>query len=143
MNYIAKPIYAAFVLAAKLGEMQLLAECDNPNIHTIATKTSAGYAVMMSYSNDCLTEDLPEIIEKVKFAEDLTGKMLQVYCIDRSTTNSYRLFERNGVEVPSEEEVKELRKEGKVKPILEQRITDREPLSFKFTANATYLITVS
>ena len=46
-------------------------------------------------------------------------------------------------EVPSEEEVKELRKEGKVKPILEQRITDREPLSFKFTANATYLITVS
>ena len=67
MNYIAKPIYAAFVLASKLGKRLLGTECDNPNIYTIATKTSDdGYAVLMAYCNDYLTEELPETVEKVE-----------------------------------------------------------------------------
>ena len=74
MNYIAKPIYTAFVLASKLGKRLLRTECDNPNIYTIATKTSDdGYAVLMAYCNDYLTEELPETVEKVEFAQNLDG----------------------------------------------------------------------
>lgn len=144
MNYIAKPIYAAFVLASKLGRKLLRAQCDNPNIYTIATQTlDDGYAVLMSYCNDCLTEELPQTMEWVEFTQDLTGKRFQIYCIDKKNTNSYRLYERKGIETPSEEEIKELREAGKLKPILDFQMTDGEPLSLTFTANSTYLILVS
>ena len=67
--------------------------------------------------------------------------MITVWCIDKNTTNPYRLYEKMGISTPNDEEVKLLREEGRLKPDKVQNGSD--PLTLKLTANTTYLITVT
>ncbi len=142
LNFFAKPIYNAYVLASKLGSGLLTAASDDSNISIVPTKKDNGdYAVLLSYSSMHFEEDIPDKEETVVFAEDIKDKTVTVWCIDRSTTNPYRLYEKMGVKTPSNEEVKLLREEGRLKPIKVQN--GSEPLILKLTANATFLITVT
>ena len=142
LNFIAKPIYNAYVLASKLGTGLLAAISDDTNISIVPTKIENGdYAVILSYSSMHFEEDIPDKEEAVVFEEDIKDKTVTVWCIDRNTTNPYRLYEKNGISTPDNEEVKLLREEGRLKPVKVQN--GSEPLTLKLTANATYLILVT
>lgn len=144
MNFIAKPIYNAHIMASKLGESLLQVDCDTENVCVIPTRIADGdYAVLLTYSSDTFEEDLPAIEETVEFAEDITGKKVTVYGIDKKTTNPYRLSERKGMTNPSQEEIKELREEGRLKPIADYIHDGTKALTLSMTANATFLITVT
>lgn len=141
LNYIAKPIYNAYVLASKLGEELLQVECDNENVFCTATKTEDGFAVLLTYSDELLTDSLPPVTESMTFGKDISGKKVTVWCIDRETTNPYRLYEKMGIGNPTAEELTLLRKEGRLKPISEF-VSQGEAIVLKLTANCTYLVEV-
>ena len=141
LNFIAKPIYNAHILASKLGEDLLTADCGE-NIFVLPTKDKNGnYAVMISYSSEHFEKDIPEITEEVTFAEDIADKTVTVYCIDKNNTNPYRMWERAGKPEMTEDMLKALREEGKLKPMKIQKGDD--PLVLSLTPNCTYLITVT
>ena len=141
LNFIAKPIYNAHILASKLGEDLLTADCGE-NIFVLPTKDKNGnYAVMISYSSEYFEKDIPEITEEVTFAEDIADKTVTVYCIDKNNTNPYRMWERAGKPEMTEDMLKALREEGKLKPVKIQKGDD--PLVLSLTPNCTYLITVT
>lgn len=141
LNFIAKPIYNAHILASKLGEDLLEAKCGD-NIFALPTKNEHGdYAVMLSYSSEHFEYDLPKIREEVRFAEDISNKTVTIYCIDQSHTNPYRMWERAGEPEMTKELLQALREEGKLKPLRLQK--GSEPIVLTLTANCTYLITVT
>lgn len=140
LNFIKKPIYNAYVLASKLGEELVSSEPDDKNISIIPTKTSnGGYAILLSYSSEHFEDNLPVLEQKVVFEEDISDKTVTVYCIDKEHTNPYRLYQKLDMGEPSNEELKVLREEGKLKPLYVQR--GSEPLELHLTSNCVYLIT--
>ena len=142
LNFIKKPIYNAFVLASKLGEDLLTAEAEDENMFVVPTKNDCGdYAVLLSYSSENFEEDIPSKQELVCFDEELRDKTVTVFCIDKNTTNPYRLYEKMGVEEPDQQQLAQLREEGNLKPVAIQK--GDQPLTLNLTANAVYLITVT
>ena len=142
LNFIAKPIYNAYVLASKLGKELLDVKADNDCLFVTATKKNDGYALLLTYSNEFLSEDLPEIKEKLTFNEDICGKKVSVWCIDRETTNPYRLYQRLGIGEPNADEIALLRREGTLKTV-EEFVADGEPISLKLSANCTYFVEIN
>lgn len=142
LNFIKKPIYNAHVLASKLFDKLLKVECGNGDIAVIPTKNENGeYAVLFSYASEYFEEDIPEIMESISFEEDIKDKVVRVWKIDKETTNPYRLYQKWGVEALTLEQLKLLREEGKLKPVLVQ--TGKEKLDLLLSANGAYLITVT
>lgn len=143
LNFIAKPIYNAHLLASRLGTDLVEGKSDDENVAVIPTKTEDGYGVLVSYAGENFEEDVPDIYEAVAFAEDITGKTVTVYCIDRSTTNPYRLFEKMGSpEPPDEEQISRLREAGQLRPVSQYVAASNclEPICLR--ANSLCLITV-
>lgn len=142
LNFITKPIYNAYILASKLGENLLAAETTDEHIAVIPTRQDNGnYAVLLSYSSENFEADLPALDEPVVFAGEIADKAVTVWCIDKTHTNPYRLYQRMDKETPTEEDLRCLREEGRLKPVAIQ--SGREPLTLNLTANCTYLITVT
>ena len=80
--------------------------------------------------------------EELSFAEDITGKTVTVYCIDKTHTNPYRLYQRMGIEKePDEKELKLLKKEGKLVPVCSY-VSDGSPIKLELTANSTHLVLI-
>ncbi len=141
LNFFAKPIYNAYVLASKLFRNLLEVNTDNQNIFVIPTKNENNkYAVLLTYSSEYFEEDLPQISEEIKFDANIAGKKVTVFCIDNNNTNPYRLYQKKGITKLSEQDVKELREEGNIKPIAEYTATDK--INLDLTANSVYLITI-
>jgi len=144
LNFIAKPIYNAYILASKLGNELLAAQVTNENVFTIPTKNENGdYAVLLTYCAEDFDEELVGVEERIEFSEDITGKKITVWCIDRDNVNPYRLYQKMGIEAPSGEDVKILREEGRLKPAIEYVCKGSDTLTLKLTANCTYLVTVN
>jgi len=141
LNFFAKPIYNAYVLASKLYEGLVSYEADE-NIFVVPTKNDDGdYAVLLTYCGEKFSEELPEKEETISFEESLVGKSVTVYCIDKNTTNPYRLYKKNGYsDNLTDEQIKILREEGKIKPVVV--FNAEEEIKLKLTANCTYLIEV-
>lgn len=143
LNYIAKPIYNSFVLAAKLNENILNSTVDNKNIFVVPTADeNKNLSVLVSYSNDDFNENLPEMEETVAFDENIIGKKVTVWCIDKEHTNTYRAYQKMGVDIPSDEQITLLREEGRLKPITQYTAKENEKIPLKLTANSVFLITV-
>ena len=141
LNFIAKPIYNAHLLASKLEDNLLATECGE-NIFVLPTKNESGdLSVMVSYSSEYFEDILPEIDEQLVFADDISDKTVTVYCIDKTNTNPYREWERLGFPEMTDDMIKALREEGKPKPVKVQ--SGSKPLILKLTSNCTYLITVT
>ena len=141
LNFIAKPIYNAYILASKLNENILEYESDNKNLCVIPTRDEKGnYAVLMSYSSECFSEEISDIVENITFAENIKDKQVTIWCIDKETTNPYRLYEKLKINNPNTEEISMLQEEGKLKPVFLQ--SGAEKISLKFSPNSTYLITI-
>ncbi|MBQ9112561.1 MAG: hypothetical protein IJY08_03170 [Clostridia bacterium] len=144
LNFIAKPIYNAYILASRLGEYLLDAEVENKNLFVIPTKNDQGdYAVLLSYSSDNFEQTLPDREETVSFIENISGRKITVWRIDKNTTNPYRLYQKMGIGTPCEEDLKLLREEGRLKPVQEYIRKGTDSINLKLTANCTYLITIT
>ena len=140
LNFIAKPIYNAYVLSAKLGENILEKECDK-NEYVLPTKTEKGdYVVMISYSSDNFEEDIPTKEESVSFESNIDDKTVTIWCIDKNTTNPYRVYKKMGKSELSYDDIKILKEEGTLKPIKVQK--GSEKITITLGANSTYLIEV-
>ena len=141
LNFFAKPIYNAHVLASKLHENLLTAESECDNLFVIPTKDDNGnFAALLTYSSDYFEEDIPEKEEQITFDTDISGKKITVYLIDKNTTNPYRLYQKKGITEPSFEDIKELHEEGNIKPVAQYDAL--EPVTLRLTANSVYLVTV-
>ena len=142
LNHFAKPIYNAHLMASRLKNLLLYLDCSRENVFVIPTKDSDGaHSVMLTYCSQNFEEDIPPCEEELSFEDELLGKRLLVYCIDKETTNPYRLAEKMGVRYPNDEEKKILREEGRLKPIRDIEY-DGKPIKIKLTPNSTYLIQV-
>lgn len=144
LNFIAKPIYNAFLLAKKLHGGLVECSADRENVHVVPTRNEKGaYSVMLSYSSEYFEEEIPDVEETLSFAEDLSGKNVTLWCIDRNTTNPYRLFQREGISsTPTREEIARLREEGRLKPVLQYRADSSSLRPISLTPNSVYLVTV-
>lgn len=141
MNFFAKPIYNAYILAAKLYDGLLDYKCENENIYAVPTKNEKGdLALLLTYCTPKHERVLPEILEEVSFGDDLKGKKITVYCIDQTTTNPYTLYKKLGITEMTDEYIKILREEGNIKPISEFVYSDDSKISLKLTSNAVYLV---
>ncbi|MBR6748088.1 MAG: hypothetical protein IKM07_04055 [Clostridia bacterium] len=141
LNFIAKPIYNAYILSAALHE-NLLASEYGSNLFVVPTKDDQGnFAALISYSSGIFDENLPAISETVVLPEEFRGKTVTVWCIDRNTTNPYRLYQKMGIDQPGEDDLRVLREEGRLKPVLIQSAS--EPLTLELTANSVFLITAA
>ena len=141
LNFIAKPIYSAYVLGSRLHRGLLSYECDNDKIFVVPTRSDDGkYSVFMTYSDDGFAENLPETEQELVFDESLIGKKATVWCIDKHNNNPYRMYERMGKPEMTDELIRTLKKEGNVKPTAEFEI--KENIKLRFEANAVYLVEI-
>ncbi|MBR2044075.1 MAG: hypothetical protein IJ946_07025 [Clostridia bacterium] len=141
LNFIAKPIYNAYLMSSRLFTNFLKYDGADENTFVLPTTDENGkYSIMLTYCSKYFKEDIPEKQETLVLPDEVKGKKVTVYCIDKENTNPYRLYQRNGYgENMSEEEIKILRKEGKIKPIKEFTAQSTE-INLKLTANCVYLI---
>ncbi len=142
LNFIAKPIYNVHLMTSKMRDLLVESKADNKYVFTFSTKDDKGnYSTLLTYCSEDFKEDIPDITEEITFAEDISNKTVTIWCIDKNTTNPYRMWEREGKPEMTDEMLKTLREEGKLKPLKIQ--IGSEALTLKLTANATYLITVT
>ncbi len=142
LNFIKKPIYNAYILLGKLGEDLLSAKSDRENVFCVPTRREDGsLSVLVSYSSEYFEENIPDVTETLCFDEEIKGKRVTVWCIDKTHTTPYRLYQKMGLETPNEEELRALRAEGIMKPFSEFIATE-EAITLPLTANATFLVTV-
>ncbi len=143
LNFIAKPIYNAHLMTSKMEELLVGSRTENENIFAVSTKSETGdYSTLLTYCSQYFEEDLPDRTEELSFGEDITGKTVTVYCIDKTHTNPYRLYQKMGIAgEPNAEEIKLLKEEGRLKPLCSY-ISDGAPVKIDLTANCTYLILV-
>ena len=142
LNFIAKPIYNAYLLSSKLYTNILSIEKDNDNLFVIPTADGNGkLSIMMTYCSEFFKEDKEEKEELITLPVAAIGKKITIWCIDKEHTNPYRLFKKNRYgENMSNDELDILRKEGLIKPIKEFT-ANTDKISLRLTANCTYLIT--
>ncbi|MBR2353996.1 MAG: hypothetical protein IKA76_05800 [Clostridia bacterium] len=143
LNFIAKPIYNAHLMTSKMEELLVESRTDNENVFAVSTKNESGcYSTLLTYCSRYFEENLPSITEEISYAEDLKGKTVTVYCIDKTHTNPYRLFQRMNIEnEPNEKQLKALKEEGKLKPI-DSFVSDGSAVKLDLTPNCTYLVLI-
>ena len=116
-------------------------ECENDKIYTVPTKSDDGkYSILMTYTGDGFTKDLPEITQELVFEENIKDRKAVVWCIDKENCNPYRMYERMGMPEMTAELVKTLKAEGNIKPLCEFTVDDN--IRLKFTANCVYLVEI-
>jgi len=141
LNFFAKPIYNAFVLAAKLKGKLLGFSTDNEYLKVIPTKSIDGeMAILIGYSEKNFREDIKDTVQKITFEEDIIGKKVTLYRIDKNTTNPYRLYQKMGKTELDEEDVKVLRAEGELIP--ESFVATENFVELSLSANAVLLLLV-
>ena len=142
LNFFAKPIYNAYVLAGRLHSGLLDVTCDSKNVYTVPTKDEKGnIAVLVSYSGQRFEEDIEDLSETVSFDEDIVGKKVTVWCIDRDTTNPYSKWKKLGEPEMTGDMIKLLREESKLKPISEF-VAKTNSVELNLTANCVYLVEI-
>ncbi len=143
LDFISKPIYNCYILASGLYENLLDYTAENEKVAVIPTRDEKGdIAVLLSYADKYFTDETETVTETLTFSEDISGKKVTVWCIDKEHTNPYRKFMKNGMTEPiTDEEKALLREEGKLKPIFEGGA--EKGIDLHLTPNSTYLITVS
>lgn len=142
LNFITKPIYNAHLMTSKMGDLLVQSKADNEHIFAVSTKDEkGGYSTLLTYCTRYFEENLPNITEELAFAEDITDKTVTIWCIDKMNNNPYRMWERAGKPEMTDEMLKKLRAEGRLKPVKVQK--GSEPITLTLTSNATYLVTVT
>ena len=94
----------------------------------------------MFYGEVMYSEKFLKFIEMWQKEFAIERSIDEKVCIDKDNNNPYRMWERAGKPEMTDELLRKLRAEGKLKPTSVQK--GSEPLSLKLTPNCTYLITV-
>jgi len=144
LNFITKPIYNAHLLTSKMGDLLLETRIDHKNVFAVSTKDEKNvYSTILTYCSTHFEENIPNIKEVLCFSEDITGRTVTVWCIDKNHTNPYRLYQSMGIEgQPNQEQLAMLKNESILKP-LAAFVSDGGPVVLELSANSTYLITVT
>lgn len=80
LNGYPKPIYNAYVLAARLGENRLSVEGAEGGLSALATEREDGrLAVLLSYSADNFSEDIPNL----DLSLQIPGRLAKIWRIDK------------------------------------------------------------
>lgn len=141
LNFITKPIYNAHLMTAKMGDLLVESKADHENVFAVSTKDEKGaYFTLLTYCSKSFDEELPTLDEQITFEDDISDKTVTVYCIDKTHTNPYRMWERAGKPEMTDALLGQLREEGKLKPVWTQK--GAEPIALKLTANCVYLVEV-
>ncbi len=122
-HFIRKPIFNAYILGARLGEVQIPVDMEdavNNDFSVIATKRSCGsYAVLASYASPNFEVQLPEITEELSFHGIAGNFRVTTTILDEGHAAPYRLAGKNGWQFPySNEQLVILRSESVPKPII-------------------------
>lgn len=142
LNFIAKPIYNAHLFTSKMQDYLTKSEADNENVFAVTTKDEGShYTTLLTYCSEHFEENLPAITEELVYEDQIIGKTVTVWCIDKENTNPCRTWERAGKPEMTEDFLKQLREEGKPKPI---RVYTAESnrVYLDLTVNGTYLIDI-
>lgn len=138
LNGYPKPIYNAYVLAAKLGEERLTVDgvCDD-KLSVIATKRDDGaLAIMLAYADECFSSAPREL----DITLELPGSLADIWRIDSENASAIKAFRDAGSpEHPTEEEREIIRSAAAVKPT---RIAFNKEISLKMSANSVVLIEI-
>ena len=144
LSFIKKPIYNAYVLAAKLHENLLKTTHDRANMELLGTSNESGdVSVMVSYASEYFVHKLPDLEEQI-LVEGVNGKyQVTLWCIDENHTNPYLLMLRENMQEDnfSKEDLARLQQEGCLKP-MEQYEIDADgsvSVNVKCTNNALVL----
>lgn len=142
MNFFAKPIYNAYILASRLYENLLPYRCDTENVYVIPTRNEQNqYRILLAYSAEHFEETLSPVCETIALPPEARGKTVTLYRIDRNTTNPYRLYEKMGLTPAlTDEEIKLLREEGRLKPMDAQIAANT--LALELSANSVCMIEI-
>ena len=142
LNFFAKPIYNAYVLAAKLHRGLLGVACDNRNVFTIPTRDENGnLSILLSYSANRFDENTPDDKETIAFDDSIIGKRVRIWLIDKDHTNPYSLWKKMGEPEMTSDVIKTLRTESTLKPFAEF-VAEENEIRIELTANCVYLVEV-
>lgn len=98
LNFYPKPIYNAYVLAAKLGSQKLAyTAAENDNLSVLPAISEDGrITVLLSYSSADFSEELPDLPLDIQFTGISSLREAKLWRIDREHANAYRAYERLG-----------------------------------------------
>ncbi len=117
LNFIKKPIYNAYVLAARLGEDILEGNTDRENLTLLPTQNGDTAAVLLTYSTTHFDGNLPAVTENVQVHGVKGERNVTVWRIDETNTNPYGLYCRRGFTKDlTPEQIAILQEEGTLKP---------------------------
>lgn len=145
LNFFKKPIYNAYVLAAKLHENVLQNENDHNGLEMLATRDDAGnVSLLLSYSSEFFDKPMLSISDKIQ-VEGMRGKYgVTVWCIDETHTNPYTRMLRENMQEDalSEGDIQLLREEGQLKPLAQYELeaNGTAQVEVSFSNNALVLV---
>ena len=146
-NFYPKPIFNAYVLAAKLGKEKLYhyAELDCEDVSIMATRHEDGHlSVLLGYADDNFTRRLKPLVNTVEFA-GLKGQCkVTGWRIDADHANAIRKFKELGQPAdPTEEQKAAIREFGALKPEDLGFVSPENPiLPLNMENNATLLLEI-
>lgn len=145
LNFFKKPIYNAYVLAAKLYENVIFSENDHNGLEMLATKDEGGKtSVLLAYASEFYNKDMPTVSDTLTI-EGLDGnRHVTVWCIDDTHTNPYTrmLRENMNEDALTAEDIAILREEGNLKPVAEYDATANGKLDVELSISNNSLILV-
>lgn len=135
LNGYPKPIYNAYVLAAKLGEKRLAVDGCAEGLSVIATERADGVcAVMLSYAADNFEEDIPSL--ELDLA--IPGSRAKIWRIDKTHANAMHAWRACGApEHPTEEKRSKI---AAMASVSAEKIEFNKEISLKMTPNSVILI---
>jgi len=144
-NFYPKPIFNAYVLAAKLGSEKLYhyAELDCEDVSIMPTKHADGHmSILLCYADDAFTRQLKPLSVDVTFAGITKDYTVTGWRIDADHANAIRKFKELGQPAdPTEEQKAAIREFGALKPEALGTVTAENPvLTVKMENNATLLL---
>ncbi len=139
---IAKPIFHAYALAAKLKSGILETQTERENLTVLPTSDGENVAVLLTYAKPEFDWDLPDVTEKLTF--DLTGRYrVTTWRIDSDHNNAYAMWKREGWEAhPTKEQLALLKKESELTSCTscEMEADGQLELDLALVCNGTVLI---
>ena len=144
-NFYPKPIFNAYVLAARLGKEKLYhyAELDCEDVSIMATRHEDGHlSILLGYADDNFTRRLKPLVNTITFAGLTKPCRVTGWRIDADHANAIRKFKELGQPAePTEEQKAAIREFGALKPEDLGIVVPESPtMEFRMENNATLLL---
>lgn len=145
LNFYQKPIYNAFVLAARLGNEKLsfYVRRTHEHVSVMPTRHKDGHmSVLFAYADAEFRNELPEIEVPIRFLETGGKYRIEKYVIDEDNANAIKKYRELGCpDNPTEEQKKQIREFATLKPEAAGEISSDKPdYSFAMKNNSVVLL---